>query len=163
MLIILSSRKISHFLFTIFLFLSQIIYSQNVVEDSCKSITSYTNTQCFNEKIIFYDTFRGGNFETLDDGTLIIEYSSNNENLKRMFYGLKKMVAIIFPMKHQLKYSMRRIQKMRIMADINQKIKLYIWQKTKKKRSNIYSVLVYIKPPLNYMIFKVVIQHIGTL
>ena len=74
MLNILSSRKISHFLFTIFLFLSQIIYSQSVVEDSCKSITSYTNTQCFNEKIIFYDTFRGGHFETLDDGTLIIEY-----------------------------------------------------------------------------------------
>ena len=103
MLNILSSRKISHFLFTIFLFLSQIIYSQSVVEDSCKSITSYTNTQCFNEKIIFYDTFRGGHFETLDDGTLIIEYSSNNDNSKRMFYGLKKNGRYYFPNETSIK------------------------------------------------------------
>ena len=93
-----------HSILSLILILTQINISFCVVEDSCKSITSYTNTQCFNEKIIFYDTMRGGHFETLDDGTLIIEYSSNNENSKRMFYGLKKNGRFYFPDETPVKY-----------------------------------------------------------
>ena len=57
---------------------------------SCKGITNMSNTDCFNDKIIFKNKFRAGHFVVTKEGTLIIEYSSDETNYRRFFYGLKK-------------------------------------------------------------------------
>ena len=69
-----------------------------VREDTCRNVTSYKNIECFNDKIEFHENFRAGHFETLKDGTLIIEYSKNSENIgERLFYGLKKNGRYYYP------------------------------------------------------------------
>ena len=94
---ILINRKIftkkTHQLFfalNIILFLIHIQNISPVVENSCYNLYDYTNTTCFNDKILFKNKFRAGHFVTLKDGTLIIEYSSDGVNYERFFYGLKK-------------------------------------------------------------------------
>ena len=67
-----------------------------VREDTCRNVTSYNNIECFNDKIEFHENFRAGHFETLKDGTLIIEYSKENYG-QRLFYGLKKNGRYYFP------------------------------------------------------------------
>ena len=79
------------------LFLLQIKSFLSVNIDSCKGVTSYSNTACFNDKIEFHSNFRAGHFETLADGTLIIEYSCDSTVSKRFFYGLKKNGRYYFP------------------------------------------------------------------
>ena len=80
----------SHFILNLILFLIQMRNLISVVEDSCYTVTSFTNTDCFNDKIEFHNKFRAGHFVTLQDGSLIIEYSSDGTNYERFFYGLKK-------------------------------------------------------------------------
>ena len=61
---------------------NQIKISTSVKEDTCRNVTSYKNIECFNDKIEFHEHFRAGHCETLKDGTLIIEYSKNSENIR---------------------------------------------------------------------------------
>jgi hypothetical protein len=68
-----------------------------VREDTCRNVTSYNNIECFNDKIEFHENFRAGHFETLKDGSLIVEYSSDAVNYERFFYGLKENGRYYFP------------------------------------------------------------------
>ena len=94
-----SRLQTQKFILNTLLFLFLISYTLNVVQDSCYNVKTYDN-DCFNDKIVFKNNFRAGHFETLKDGTLIIEYSSDAESKKRFFYGLKKMVDITSKMNH---------------------------------------------------------------
>jgi hypothetical protein len=85
-----SRLQTQKFLLNTLLFLFLISYTLNVVQDSCYNVKTYGNNDCFNDKIVFKNNFRAGHFETLKDGTLKIEYSSDTESKKRFFYGLKK-------------------------------------------------------------------------
>ena len=63
-------------------------------KDSCLRIYDMSNTNCFNDRIIFDNKWRAGHFVTTKEGVLIIEYSNDGgnkgDNTKRFFYGLKK-------------------------------------------------------------------------
>ena len=71
---------------------------------SCQNVHSYSDSNCFNNKIVFYDKYRAGHFETLKDGSLIIEYSNDGENEKRLFYALKKNGRYYFSEESPIKY-----------------------------------------------------------
>ena len=92
----IKSKFLSIFIILTF---NQIKISLCVREDTCRNVTSCKNTTCFNDKIEFHENFRAGHFETLKDGSLIIEYSKEDyENLGgRLFYGLKKDGRYYFP------------------------------------------------------------------
>ena len=75
-----------------------------VIEDSCLKVYSFNNTTCFNDKIKFYDKFRGGHFETFINGTLIIEYSSDSNFTQRLFYAIKKNGRYYFPNESPFKF-----------------------------------------------------------
>ena len=44
---------------------------------SCKEIYDISNTDCFNDRIIFGNQYRAGHFVVTKEGTLIIEYSND--------------------------------------------------------------------------------------
>ena len=77
--------NINYFLLYIFILL---IKSRIIFCNSCKENNIITNTECFNNIIIFNDkSYRAGNFAKNKNGDMIVEYSSDSS---RLFYGLKK-------------------------------------------------------------------------
>ena len=76
------------FLFLIF-YLS--IQLKNIECNTCKTDNKLSNTDCFNNIIIFNSKpYRAGNFAQNKNGDMIIEYSDENPSKSRLFYGLKK-------------------------------------------------------------------------
>ena len=90
-------KRYLHIFFCLILILIQIKSSLNVNINSCNGVTTYLNTKCFTDKIQFHNNFRAGHFETLKDGSLIVEYSSDAVNYERFFYGLKENGRYYFP------------------------------------------------------------------
>ena len=82
--------------FFISLFLLILLIKANLCGDknSCLRIYNLSNTDCFNDRIIFDNKFRAGHFVTTKEGVLIIEYSKDvsysEDSAKRFFYGLNK-------------------------------------------------------------------------
>ena len=116
----------SKFILNLILFFIQLQNILSVVEGTCYQVTTYNNLTCFNDKIEFHNKFRAGHFVTLKDGSLIFEYSSDGVNYQRFFYGLKKTEDIITKTNPLLGILPRKIPKMKIMEDMNQKMKLFI-------------------------------------
>ena len=82
--------NLNYFLLYIFILL---IKSRIIFCNSCKDNNIITNTECFNNIIIFNDkSYRAGNFAKNKNGDMIVEYSSDSS---RLFYGLKKIKHII--------------------------------------------------------------------
>ena len=76
------------------LFIIQIILQINYIKCACANGNAITDTNCFNNLIIIPYYYRGGQFVTYKDGTMIIEYANDNSEgvnpEDRLFYGLKK-------------------------------------------------------------------------
>ena len=76
------------------LFIIQIILKINYIKCACANGNAITDTNCFNNLIIIPYYYRGGQFVTYKDGTMIIEYANDNSEgvnpEDRLFYGLKK-------------------------------------------------------------------------
>ena len=71
---------------------------------SCKEIYDMTNTDCFNDRIIFDNKYRAGHFVTTKENVLIIEYSNDGTNYQRFFYGLNPNGRYHFPNESAFKY-----------------------------------------------------------
>ena len=83
-------------LFQLF-FLYLIYLSQNIICQTCVSITSITDSQCFTN-IIYFNLknrhYRAGHFAMSSKGDIIIEYSYHQY---RLFYGLRGNGTLYFP------------------------------------------------------------------
>ena len=73
-------------------------------KDSCLRIYNLSNTDCFNDRIIFDNKYRAGHFVTTKEGVLIIEYSNDAVNYQRFFYGLNKNGRYHFANESAFKY-----------------------------------------------------------
>ena len=96
--------KTSVTLFNIILLLIQINAIFSGDKDSCLRVYNMSNTDCFNDKIIFDNKYRAGHFETTKEGVLIIEYSNDATDNLRFFYGLNKNGRYHFKNETAFKY-----------------------------------------------------------
>ena len=77
----------------IFLILiSQLFFHIKSLNSQCSNDVKITNSDCFNNVIILPQYYRGAQFSTNKEGTMLIEYSKDYENLHgyRLFYAFKK-------------------------------------------------------------------------
>ena len=82
--------------FLLLIFLIKLI---TISSNTCKTNAKVSNTACFTDLIKFdQKNYRAGHAITTKNGELFIEYSLDADSSERLFYGLKKMVEIIFLM-----------------------------------------------------------------
>ena len=83
------------FLFFLLLINFKSIYTEDI---ECKTNNNLNNNKCFNNIIKFdHQKFRAGHFSTTNNNDLIIEYSTDDPDTLRMFYGLTKDGRYFFP------------------------------------------------------------------
>ena len=71
---------------------------------NCREDSQISNTECFNEVLIFNSLkYRGGHSSVNKNEDFILEFSVDEESGKRLFYGLKKMEDIFSQMRTLLK------------------------------------------------------------
>ena len=62
-----------------------------LIQSSCSKNDKISNTNCFNNVIVFKDSnWRAGHSALNKDGVFIMEFSVDSESGDRLFYGLKK-------------------------------------------------------------------------
>ena len=96
--------KSSAFLMNIILLLLEMNTIVNGDKDSCLRIYDMSNTDCFNDRIIFDNKYRAGHFVTTKENVLIIEYSNDGTNYQRFFYGLNPNGRYHFQNESAFKY-----------------------------------------------------------
>ena len=96
--------KSSAFLMNIILLLLEMNTIVSGDKDSCLRIYDMSDTDCFNDRIIFDNKYRAGHFVTTKENVLIIEYSNDGTNYQRFFYGLNPNGRYHFPNESAFKY-----------------------------------------------------------